>query len=81
MSTVCECEQLEPHGIYRARHDSVINEARRMAKTGEYADSKQLEIALRETDLAESLSVLGGDDVRADLDKLCRESHAEPTQR
>ena len=76
MSTVCECEQVEPHGIYRARHDSVMNEARRMARTGEYADSRQLEIALREADLAESLSVLGGE-AQAELDKLCRQSRAE----
>ena len=62
------------HGIFRARHESVLNEARRMARGGEYADSKQIEIALRETDLAESLDVIGGPDTRAELDRLCRES-------
>ena len=62
------------HGIFRARHESVMNESRRMARSGEYADSKQIEIALRETDLAESLDVLGGPEVQAELDNLCRES-------
>ena len=70
----CVSAQCELHGIYRARHESVMNEARRMAKSGEYADSRQIEIALRETDLAESLDVLGGAAVPAELDKLCREA-------
>lgn len=62
------------HGIFRARHESVMNEARRMARSGEYADSKRIEIALRETDLAESLDVLGSPEIRTELDNLCRES-------
>jgi hypothetical protein len=60
--------------IAHARHESVMNEARRMAKSGEYANSRQIEIALRETDLAESVDVLGGAAARAELDKLCREA-------
>ena len=60
------------YSIAHTRHESVLNEARRMANSGEYADSKQIEIALRETDLAESLDVLGGAPARAELDKLCR---------
>ena len=60
----------------RARHELVINEARRMASSGEYADSKEIETALRETDLAESLDVVGGPNIRAELDNLCRESRA-----
>ena len=58
----------------RHRHELVMNEARRMARSGEFADSSQIEIALREADLAESLDVIGGPDIRAELDKLCRES-------
>ena len=58
----------------RARHELVINEARRMARGGEYADSKEIETALRETDLVESLDVIGGPDIRAELDNLCHES-------
>ena len=60
--------------IAHARHESVMNEARRMAKTGEYADSKQVEIALREADLAESFDVLGGPAARSEVDKLCGEA-------
>ena len=60
----------------RARHELVINEARRMARSGEYADSKEIETALRETDLAESLGVIGGPDIRAELNNLCHESRA-----
>lgn len=66
--------EVVPHGIFRARHESVMNEARRMARSGEYADSREIEIALRESDLAESLDVIGGADSRAELDRLCRES-------
>ena len=62
------------YSIAHARHESVMNEARRMAKSGEYADSSQIEIALRETDLAESLDVVGGAAARAELNKLCREA-------
>jgi hypothetical protein len=69
-------QQIEPHAIFQARHESVMNEARRMARSGEYADSKEIETALREVDLAESLDVLGGADLRTELDKLCRESRA-----
>ena len=58
----------------RARHETVLNEARRMARTGEFADARQIETALREADLAESLDVIGGSDARAELDRLCRES-------
>ena len=58
----------------RARHEMVLNEARRMAHSGEYADSRQIEIALREMDLAESLDVVGGPNTRTELDRLCRES-------
>lgn len=58
----------------RARHESVLNEARRMARSGQYADSKEIETALREADLAESLDVVGGPEIRAELNKLCRES-------
>jgi hypothetical protein len=47
-----------------------------MASSGEYADSKEIETALRETDLAESLDVVGGPNIRAELDNLCRESRA-----
>jgi len=65
---------LKSCSIAHARHESVMNEARRMAKSGEYADSKQVEIALREADLAESLDVLGGSAARAEVDKLCREA-------
>lgn len=58
----------------RARHEAVLNEARRMARTGEYADARHIEKALREADLAESLDAIGGSDTRAELDRLCRES-------
>ncbi len=58
----------------RARHESVLNEARRMASSGQYADSKEIETALREADLAESLDVVGGPEIRAELNELCRES-------
>lgn len=58
----------------RARHETVLNEARRMARSGEYADSRQIELALREADLAESLDVVGGPNTRTELDRLCRES-------
>ncbi|HXX82443.1 MAG TPA: hypothetical protein VEN29_00525 [Casimicrobiaceae bacterium] len=68
--------QAEPHGIFQARHESVMNEARRMARSGEYADARQIEIALREADLAESLDVLGGAEARAELDELCRDARA-----
>ena len=61
-------------GRQRARHESVLNEARRMARSGQYADSKEIETALREADLAESLDVVGGQEIRAELDKLCRQS-------
>lgn len=64
------------HGVFHARHESVLNEARRMARGGGYTDSKQIETALRESDLAESLDVVGGPDVRVELDKLCRQSCA-----
>jgi hypothetical protein len=60
--------------IAHTRHESVMNEARRMAKSGEYADSRQIEVALREADLAESLNVLGGAAARAEVDKLCSEA-------
>ena len=60
----------------RARHEMVLNEARRMARTGEFADSRQIEKALREADLAESLDVVGGPDTRPELDRRCRESRA-----
>jgi hypothetical protein len=60
----------------RARHEMVLNEARRMARSGEHADSRQIETALREADLAESLDVVGGPDTRAELDRLCREARA-----
>lgn len=73
MSTV---PQTEAQAIFQARHDAVMNEARRMARSGEYADAKEIETALREADLAESLDVLGGAQVRAELDKICRESRA-----
>ena len=73
MSTACV--EVANRATFRARHESVLNEARRMARGGEYADSKQIEIALREADLAESLDVIGGPDTRSELDKLCRESH------
>jgi hypothetical protein len=63
----------------RARHQMVLNEARRMARSGEYADSRQIEIALREADLAESLDVVGGPNIRTELDKLCRESRQTPS--
>ena len=72
----CVSAQCEHHEIYRKRHESVMNEARRMARSGEYADSKRIEIALREADLAESLDVIGGDPTRAELDRLCRESRS-----
>ena len=58
----------------QARHELVLNEARRMAYSGDYGDSRQLEMALREADLAESLDVLGGPNTRTELDSLCRES-------
>ena len=58
----------------RARHETVLNEARQMARSGEYADAHQIEIAMREADLAESLDVVGGADVRAELDRLCRDA-------
>lgn len=70
----CVSTQCEPHDVYRTRHESVMNEARRMARSGEYADSKQIEVALREEDLAESLDVIGGYPARVELDQLCRES-------
>ena len=58
----------------RARHELVLNEARRMARSGQYVDAKEIEIALREADLAESLDVVGGPEIRAELNKLCGES-------
>ena len=58
----------------RERHEMVLMEARRMARSGDYADSHQIEIALREADLAESLDVVGGPNERTELDRLCRES-------
>jgi hypothetical protein len=58
----------------RARHETVLNEARRMARSGEYADSHEVEIALREADLAEALDVVGGPGIRAELDRLCRDA-------
>jgi hypothetical protein len=58
----------------RARHELVLNEARRMARSGQYADANEIETALRETDLAESLDVVGGAEIRAELNKLCGES-------
>jgi len=58
----------------QVRHELVLNEARRMAQSGEYGDSRQLERALREADLAESLDVIGGPNTRAELDRVCRES-------
>ena len=60
----------------RARHESVLGEARRMARSGQYADAKEIEAALRESDLAESLDVLGRPDLRRELDQLCREARA-----
>lgn len=63
----------------RARHDMVLEEARRMARSGEYVDSHQIEIALRESDLAESLDVVGGPNIREELDVLCRESRPVPS--
>ena len=58
----------------QVRHELVLNEARRMAQSGEYGDSRQLERALREADLAESLDVIGGPNTRTELDRVCRES-------
>ena len=63
----------------RARHQMVLNEARRMARSGEYVDSREIEIALREADLAESLDVIGGPSTRTELDRLCRESRQMPS--
>ena len=63
----------------RARHQMVLNEARRMARSGEYVDSREIEIALREADLAESLDVIGGPNTRTELDRLCRESRQRPS--
>jgi hypothetical protein len=60
----------------RARHQLVINEARRMARSGEYTDSKEIETALREADLAESLDAIGEPDIREELDNLCHQSRA-----
>ena len=60
----------------QVRHELVLKEARRMACTGEYADSRQIEIALREADLAESLDVVGPPNSRTELDRLCCESHS-----
>jgi len=61
-------------GHQQARHELVLKEACRMARSGEYADSRQLEIALREADLAESLDVVATPNSRTELDRLCRES-------
>jgi hypothetical protein len=58
----------------QVRHELVLNEARQMAHSGEYGDSQQLERALREADLAESLDVVGGPNTRTELDRVCRES-------
>jgi hypothetical protein len=63
----------------QVRHELVLNEARRMAHSGEYTDWRQLERALREADLAESLDVVGGANTRTEFDKLCRESRKTPS--
>jgi hypothetical protein len=57
-----------------ARHELVRKEACRMASSGEYVDSREVEIALREADLAESLDVVAAPNYRTELDRLCRES-------
>ncbi len=59
----------------RARHGLVLKEACRMAQSGEYADSRQIEIALREADLAESLDVVAAPSYRTELDRLCHDSY------
>jgi hypothetical protein len=61
----------------REQSKSILKEARKLAKTGDFTDWKLIEIELRDGEYTRARQFLDNGSIREELDKLCGLAHSE----